>query len=152
MNQGNFPKRPDDYGAYIQRLAKDIKYLAGENLVKHNVTIEQVKILRFLTENYENTSAYQKTIELQFGIRRSSVTNILQNMEKNDLIHRINDESDARIKRVELTVKGEELSKSMKNYIQGLEAVIVRDMTQEEKEIFKRLLLKGIQNVEGIMQ
>ncbi len=141
----------DSYGALIQRLAKNIKYLADENLSKHNITLEQVKILQFLNNNYEDPCAYQKDIEQNFAIKRSSVTNILQNMEKSGLIKRIGDDSDARIKKVLLTDKGKDLSKTLKDFICNLEAVIVDDMTAEEKDLMKKLLKKSMDNMEALI-
>lgn len=145
-------KREDDYGVYIQRLAKNIKYLAEENLIKQGVTLEQVKILRFLSMNFGESFCNQKDIETNFGIKRSSVTSILQNMEKNDLIIRVSDENDGRVKKVKLTHKGNILSGKLKDYIRNLEKVIVKDMSLEEKDLFKILLKRSISNVEELMQ
>ncbi len=145
-------KREDDFGVYIQKLAKNIKYLADENLIKQNITLEQVKILRFLSVNFGEEFSNQKDIETNFGIKRSSVTSILQNMEKNDLIIRVSDENDARVKKVKLTPRGSILSGELKDYITNLEKVIVKDMSQVEKDLFKNLLKRSIQNVEELMQ
>ena len=136
---------------YIQRLAKTIKYLADDNLAKHNITLEQVKIIRFIHSQSMLSSVYQKDIETEFGIRRSSVTSILQNIEKNGLITREGDISDARIKKVLLTEKGTMLSQLLKDYIYNLEAVIVSGMTTEEKELFLLLLKRALNNVEEFM-
>ncbi|MDF2801542.1 MAG: marR2 [Anaerocolumna sp.] len=145
-------KREDDFGVYIQKLSKDIKYLAEENLIKQNITLEQVKILRFLSMNFGESYCNQKDIETNFGIKRSSVTSILQNMEKNDLIIRVSDENDARVKKVKLTPKGSILSGELKDYIRNLEKVIVKDMSQEEMDLFKNFLKRSIQNVKELMQ
>jgi len=150
-NQNKAFRHGDDCGHYIQRLAKNIKYLADENLVKQNITIEQVKIMRFLRENNEEASAYQKDVELFFNIKRSSVTNILNNMEKSGLLTREGIESDARIKKVRLTEKGKELSISLKGFIVHLEEVIVDGMSEEEKAAFKELLIRSLDNVEKLL-
>jgi DNA-binding MarR family transcriptional regulator len=140
-----------EYGPLIQRLSKKIKYLAEENLVKHKITLEQVKILKFLAaKSKELTVVYQKDIETEFDVKRSSVTSILQNMEKSGLISRESDQEDARIKRVILTEKGIKLSILLKDYIENLEATIVKDMTTEEKEIFTQLLKRALNNVESL--
>lgn len=149
----NFNKgHPEDYGYHIQKLAKSIKYLADDNLVKHGITFEQVKIIKFLqTFSTENTAS-QKDIEVMFELKRSSVTSILKNMEKSGLVARSGDATDGRMKRVWLTEKGYELSIVLKNYIKTLEDVIVQDMTEEERLLFKQLLKKGIQNMESFMK
>lgn len=141
-------EHPDNYGYYIQKLAKNIKYLADENLIAHKVTFEQVKVLKFLERYTQESPANQKDIEVMFELKRSSVTSILQNMEKSGLVLRSGDAADGRVKRVWLTKKGRELSLFLRDYINKLEAVIVSDMTEEEKAFFNQLLKRSIRNVE----
>lgn len=141
-------EHPGDYGYYIQKLAKNIKYLADENLIAHKITFEQVKVLKFLDGFTEENPANQKDIEVMFELKRSSVTSILQNMERSSLVRRSGDALDGRVKRVWLTEKGRDLSLLLKDYILKLENVIVSDMTEEEQSIFKELLKKSIQNIE----
>ncbi len=143
-------RNKNHYGILIQRLAKNIKYLADENLSKHNITLEQVKIMQFLNNSGES-GAYQKDIEQNFAIKRSSVTNILQNMEKRGLVTRVGDASDARIKRALLTQEGRDLSKTLKDFIYNLETIILKDMTEEEMDLFKKLLEKSMSNVEKLI-
>ncbi|SHO46731.1 MarR family winged helix-turn-helix transcriptional regulator [Anaerocolumna xylanovorans] len=141
-------EHPDNYGYYIQKLAKNIKYLADENLIAHKITFEQVKVLKFLEPYNGESPANQKDIEVRFELKRSSVTSILQNMERSGLVSRSGDASDGRVKRVWLTEKGRELSLFLRDYINKIEQVIVSDMTEEEKAFFKQLLKRSIQNVE----
>lgn len=136
----------EDYGKFIHMLSRRIKYLADENLVKQNMTLEQVKIMRFLTESKEE-NIFQKDIEKYFEIKRSTVTSILQTMEKKDLIIRIEDEKDARMKKVILTEKGKLLSRELKDFINHLHGIIVEDFSDEDKKNFLYLLKKAIHNV-----
>lgn len=151
MNNKIKSVQSEDYGAYIIRLSKRIKYLADDNLSKHNITLEQVKIISFL-DSHSDSYVYQKDIETEFGIKRSSVTSIMQNIEKNGWITREGDQSDARIKKVLLTEKGRILSRLLKDYIDNLEAVLVSGMTAEEKEMFIYLMKKSLNNVETLMK
>jgi DNA-binding MarR family transcriptional regulator len=144
-------EHPDDYGYYIQKLAKSVKYLADENLTAHKITFEQIKVLKFLQPYTQENPANQKDIEVMFELRRSSVTSILQNMERSGLVSRSGDAADGRIKRVWLTEKGRELNLSLRGYLEKLEKVIVSGMTEEEKASFKQLLKRSIQNVEMFM-
>ncbi|MDF2872475.1 MAG: hypothetical protein K0R05_4050 [Anaerocolumna sp.] len=144
--------RPEDYGYHIQKLGKNIKYLADENLVKHGITFEQVRVMRFLDSYSSDNAANQKDVEIMFELKRSSVTNILQNMEKNGLVTRSGDALDGRIKKVWLTDKGKDLYRHLRSYLVTLEEVIVQGMTEDEKEMFRLLLKKSIQNVETFMK
>ncbi len=151
MKEGYCSKSPNVYGMYIKRLANRIKYLADDNLVKHNITLEQVKILRYLNMHGGDSGVCQRDIEEEFGIRRSSVTNILQNIERNGFIVREGDPCDARMKRVVLTDKGREKSRVLKGYIDNLETVIVYGMTAEEKTQFLDFLKRSLDNVERLL-
>ncbi|WOO35482.1 MarR family transcriptional regulator [Anaerocolumna sp. AGMB13020] len=144
--------RPEDYGYHIQKLGKNIKYLADENLIKHGITFEQVRVMRFLDGYSSDNPANQKDVEIMFELKRSSVTNILQNMEKHGLVTRSGDVLDGRIKKVWLTEKGKELYLHLRSYLVMLEEVIVQGMTEEEKDMFRLLLKKSIQNVETFMK
>lgn len=139
-------KEEDNYGKFIHMLSKRMKYLADENLVKQNMTFEQVKIIVFLTESKQE-NIYQKDIEKHFEIKRSTVTSILQTMEKKDMIIRMEDETDARMKKVTLTEKGIQLSRELKDFINQLHGIIVEGFSDEEKEKFLYLLKKSIQNM-----
>ena len=83
---------------------------------------------------------YQKDIESNFGIARSTVTNILQLMEKKGYLTRTTDEHDARLKRLELTELGKKV------HLDNMEAGI----TDEERRICFEVLEKICKNVEKI--
>lgn len=135
-----------EYGKYIHLITKKTKYLADENLLKHNITLEQVHIMRFLSEN-DGKVIYQKDIEKYFDIKRSSVTNILQIMEKKEMIIRKEDEKDARMKMVFFTDKGKKLSMELRNFIKHLEEVIVDGISEEDKAKYLLLLMKSLDNL-----
>jgi len=124
----------------------------GENLIKHGITFEQVRVMRFLDSYSSDNPANQKDVEIMFELKRSSVTNILQNMEKNGLVTRSGDALDGRMKKVWLTEKGKDLYLHLRSYLVKLEEVIVQGMTEEEKDMFRLLLKKSIQNVETFMK
>ena len=83
---------------------------------------------------------YQKDIESNFGIARSTVTNILQLMEKKGYLTRTTDEHDARLKRLELTELG----------IDSAHDTMEAGITDEERRICFEVLEKICKNVEKI--
>ena len=70
------------------------------------VTSSQARIIHFVYRESLTREIYQKDIEEEFDIRRSSVTNILQLLEKNGYINRVSVVEDARLKKIVLTEKG----------------------------------------------
>ena len=79
---------------------------------------------------------FQRDIQEQFTIRRSTVTGILQLMEKNGLIVRSSVERDARLKKLELTPRGVELHERVTRSIREVEDGLSQCLTQEEKKAF----------------
>lgn len=85
---------------------------------------------------------YQRDIEKEFKIGRSAVTNILTRMEENGFVHRETDGSDARLKSLTLTPKGEEQCQVIRSTIEWLNGKQLGGLTEEEKEQFFRTLEK----------
>ena len=64
---------------------------------------------------------YQKDIEEEFRIRKSTATGILQLMEKNGFISRESSKKDARLKRIVPTPKAEALRPEILEHIRDTE-------------------------------
>lgn len=77
-------------------------------------------ILGYLYEN-QGREIFQRDIQEHFSIRRSTVTGILQLMERNGLITRSSVERDARLKKLELTPRGVELHERVERSIRQVE-------------------------------
>lgn len=105
------------------------------------VTPIQIWIIRYLYENSEKV-VFQKDIEKNFTITRSTVTGILKGMEKNGLIFRMSVPEDARLKRLTLTEKGENLCQSVCRHIEETEAQLAKGLSREEIDVFFELLDK----------
>lgn len=73
---------------------------------------------------------------------RSTVTGILQLMEKNGLITRSSVEQDARLKKLELTPRAIELHERIERSVRQVEERISHCLTPEEKETFIQLCEK----------
>ena len=102
--------------------------MGGEEL-----TMMQSWIIRFLYEHSEE-DIYQRDIEAEFSIARSTATGILKLMEKRGYIRRVSVERDARLKQLELTEVG----------IRMQEGTI----RNEELEVFFRVIRKMRSNIE----
>lgn len=84
-----------------------------------------------------NDSVYQKEIEQNFHIRRSSVTSLVQGLEKSGYLVRVTDEKDTRLKRIQLTEEGilldEKITQCMDLFEENLHAVL-----GNESELFNK--------------
>ncbi len=102
----------------------------------------QAKILGFIYNNSSKIDIFQKTIEEEFDIRRSSVTSVLTLMEKNELIKRVSVSEDARLKKIIITDKGLEIHKLVYKEIEEIEYLIKDTLAADELEIFINILEK----------
>ncbi len=111
------------------------------------LTDTQGRVLQYIWEESEKREVFQKDIEDSFGIRRSSVTEIIQLLERDGLIVRECVPRDARLKKLVLTERAIQIQKVMNGKISELEAEMQKDISQEEKEMFLKLLYKIQKNV-----
>lgn len=113
--------------------------LSGQGV--DEVTAMNGFIIQYL-HHHADQVIHQRDIEKEFRIGRSAVTNILTRMEENGFIHRETDGSDARLKRLTLTVKGEEQSQLLTNTIEWLNSRQMEGISAEELEQFFAVLEK----------
>ena len=132
-------------GKLLQIAANRFRKLANDNLLLHGITFEQLKILVHIAR--AGRSVPQAGLQEIFEVRRSSMTAILQNMEKKGLLKRETAPGDARVKTVTLTDKGVLLDRELHSSIQSLDADLVKGFSKEEKECFRALLIRASENL-----
>lgn len=118
----------------------------------HNddLTIMQKHVLKFVLLESVHRDLYQKDIEEEFQIRKSTVTGILQLMEKHGYIRRESVEKDARLKRIVPTQKAEELRPSILGHIQKTEILLMNGISEEDVLICKKVLCQMCRNLSEI--
>ncbi len=110
------------------------------------VTLMHGWILKYLYDNRDR-EVFQRDIEKQFSIGRSTVTTIIQLMEKRDLIRRESVVQDARLKKVLLTEKGFKHHDLVEESIYGIHRQIMTNITDEEKCIFLDIVQRMDENL-----
>lgn len=113
------------------------------------VTMMHGWIMGYLHDN-EDRSIYQKTIESKFNIRRSTVTNILQLMEKKGYISREAVDGDARLKRIVLTPQGREIAVRTRKMIDKMEGCLAEGIEAQELEVFCKVADKIMANLDKL--
>lgn len=137
----------ESVGALIHKIDRSI-YLKHNNMLKgYGITFRQSVVLSFLYYNRDNESINQKTIEEYMEITGPSVTSLIQNMVKKDIITRRQDENDGRNYRFELTKKGMELQEIGANIFRTINNILYQDLSKDEIETLKHLLNKVVKNI-----
>lgn len=110
------------------------------------VTMMHGWIIRYLYENREQ-DIFQKDIEQRFAVGRSTVTNLIQLMEKKGFVKRESVKQDARLKKVILTEKGIASQESFEDIVEHIEEELSEGISEEELYIFYKVLDRINQNV-----
>ena len=105
------------------------------------VTVMHGWIMCYIFDN-QDRDIYQKDLENEFSISRSTVTNILNLMEKKGYIQRASVENDARLKKLILTDTGKRTVSILKSTIDENEARINGLLSDEEQKTFLTLINK----------
>ena len=112
------------------------------------MTLAHGWILKYLYDNRDK-KIYQKDIEKHFPIGRSTVTTIIQMMEKRELVYREYVEDDARLKRVLLTEKGFLHHEHVVANFNRIHEEMLGVLTDSEKEMLLHLMDKISNRIEG---
>ncbi|CEJ72424.1 MAG: MarR family winged helix-turn-helix transcriptional regulator [Paraclostridium sordellii] len=118
------------------------------NAIDDNLTISQAYVIDFISIEGKNKEIFQKDLEREFDLKRSSVSLMLNNMEKSDLIERVPVTEDARLKKIVLTEKSKKIYEKISIAIDSIENRLSEDITQEEIEVFQIVLEKIRNNLE----
>ena len=118
------------------------------NTIDDNLTISQAYVIDFISIEGKNKEIFQKDLEREFDLKRSSVSLMLNNMEKSDLIERVPVTEDARLKKIVLTEKSKKIYEKISIAIDSIENRLSEDITQEEIEVFQIVLEKIRNNLE----
>ncbi len=135
----------------MRKIFNTIKRYANnraDKLHDNDLTNTQGMILGYLVEN-QDRDIFQRDIEAEFDIRRSTVTNIIKSIESKGYITRESVKDDARLKKIVLTDKTIEISKKFYGVIDSMDKIIKKDISEEEFDMFFKVLNKINKNLEG---
>lgn len=111
------------------------------------LTAMQKHVLKFILLETLHRDIYQKDVEEEFQIRKSTATGILQLMEKNGFICRECSKKDARLKRIVPTEKAEVLRREILENIRTMEKRLAKGIPEEEFEMCMKVLWKMFDNL-----
>ena len=147
---------PKTIGFEVKSLVNLIKrsiYESANEIGLAGLTGVQGWIIGYLYKHMDDPDrpgVFQRDIESEFKIRRSTATGILQLMEKNGLITREPVEFDGRLKRLILTPKAMALHAQIMEKLMEVESKLRRGLSAEEVDSFFMLIEKIKGNLEAV--
>ncbi|HIW58395.1 MAG TPA: MarR family transcriptional regulator [Candidatus Anaerobutyricum avicola] len=109
----------------------------------------QGRILNYILAAGFSRDVYQKDIEEEFDLRPPTASSILRSLEKQEMILRVPDERDGRLKKLVFTEKAGRIRKALEEEIVETERRLLTGISEEEKETFLRLAEKMLHNLDG---
>lgn len=109
-----------------------------QRLILHYILFESLK-----------RDIYQKDVEKEFQIRRSTATGALQILEKNGFITRNPVKEDARLKKLAPTEKAKAVRQHILDNIRYIEALLAKDIPEEKMAVCKEVLWQMSENLSG---
>ena len=100
---------------------------------------------------HSKNPVYQKDIETEFQIKRSTASTLLASMEKNGLITRRSVDHDARLKQVILTDKARKMHETFLVTAKKVEENLARGLSDEELRNFFSILDKISDNARSMI-
>ena len=151
MNASKYSIYKDERGRRVNLSSKDRdRRVNGDKVViLLNIKAKLGEMfMDFISMEGKDRDIFQKDLEKQFDLKRSSISLMLNNMEKNKLIERVAVSEDARLKKIVLTEKAIKLNEKISCAIDLIENKLAEDLTMEEVEIFYKVLNKMRKSLE----
>ena len=115
----------------------------------YGLTGMQFAIVSYLAKESAERDVFQKDLEQKFDIRKSTVTGILNTMERDGLLLRETVPYDARLRKMILTDKALQAKQNTEQVIDSVESQLSKGLTEEEITTFLNILEKISKNAEG---
>ncbi len=126
---------------------QNIRHMFDAAFIKSGLTGTQAAVLHFIFAKGKYDDIYQRDIESEFNIRRSSVTSVLQGLERGGFIRRVSVQEDSRLKKIVITDKAIEITEQIQQSIDGINQSILKGLSTDETKLLSTLLTRIGENL-----
>ena len=123
----------------INTLSKKLRRFCDRSTANMGLTGTQGQVLRYIFIRSQCQELYQRDIEDVFDIRRSTATGILQLLEKKGYIKRISVPTDARLKKIVITTKAQELRDQVVYETERSDQLLKKGLSKDEIDFYIRI-------------
>ncbi len=110
-----------------------------------DITPVQGRLLMYISEHDEVTAT--DILEELRSVNKSTLSEVLNGMEKNHLIKRVESKEDSRKKLIVLTDKSNDVVLRMKKDFDNINKIALKDISEDEYNVFKEVLNKIERNM-----
>ena len=138
-----------DTGKIINQISNRLRRRSHAIQESVGISGAQGNILDYIIVESSNHSVYQKEIELEFGLRPSTATELLKALEKKELICRIPEKTDGRYKKIVFTEKAQRIKDTLRDEITESEALLLHGLSPKEQAEFLRIADIMLKNLDS---
>ena len=135
-------------GMIINKISHRLRRRAQAVQESIGISEAQGRILNYILAEGSRRNVYQKDIEEEFDLRPPTASSILRSLEKQEMISRVPDETDGRLKKLIFTEKADKIRLALEEEIVETERRLLDGITDEEQKMFLRLAEKMFHNLE----
>lgn len=140
--------KPIDTVTQLTTLINQVKRRFNLSVSELGISGPQGAVLGYIFRHMENGDVFQKDIERRFNIRRSSATSLLKLMEREGLLRRECILRDARMKRIILSDKAEQLRPRLMSKISEFEKRMLDSVDPGELKTFLKVVEQLSKNMQ----
>ncbi len=138
-----------DCGGWISVLFHKLRKRVNADMQRLGLTGIQTRVIHYILIKSAEEPVYQRDVESTFGVSRSTVTGMLQQMEKDGLIQRVSVASDARLKSLVPTEKAIHLDAQVEERLRRAEQCLTQGLSEEQLSAFKEAAAQMSANLDN---
>jgi DNA-binding MarR family transcriptional regulator len=143
------PMENPDIGFLITNISYGIRQYFDKLFVDYDVTYPQSRVLTRLFGQLNKGNVNQRDLEYALGIKASSVSSLVRNLEQKGFIRCERLPQDTRNKQVMLTEKGMELQHVLGSARDKAEEELVKGLDEGQQVLLKQCLRQVLSNLEA---
>lgn len=135
MNENNI------FTNLISTISRKLKFSSDKKINKLGLNSQQGRVIQYIYD-HQDEGLIQKDLADTFGRTTASITSMLKGLEKKGYIRREIPANNERQKNIYVEEKGVNLIQTFDDVFIQIEEEVTEALTEEEKELFKNILIK----------
>lgn len=136
----------EQIGLELRNLMNLIVRYTHKDVNQSQLSMPHGTIIKYLIENNQR-KIHPSDLEDVFMMRKSTTSRMLKLIEQNGFIEIITDDIDSRKKIIKVTSKSQKFFQSMNNRIMNLERIMIKNVSNDELQVFMNVLGKIKENL-----
>ena len=128
---------------WLRNVENHSQKLIEEHLEPFGLSLSQGFLFGQIADQaLKGIAPFQKDLERDMRLVKSSITNLIQGLERKGLISRVGSPTDGRAKEIHVTKKGWKVREELGRHVTDWEGALTRSLTDEELTAVVQLLRK----------